>query len=87
MAQISLQNLTTEWVAFSSITAVDANATYYIQNRGADYLVACEGSSEPITQEGVFVPPSKILKYKKGNQNLYLRASTKGCSINISNEG
>lgn len=86
MSQIGLKKLKKSWVAFSTITQPVSDTLYYIQNRGADYLVACEAISEPTTQEGIFVPPKKILKYKVGNQNLYLR-STGSCTINVSDEG
>ena len=87
MAQIGLQNLTTEWTAFTDITTPDADTNYYIQNRGPDILLAVESSAEPTTVDGVLVQPYKTLNYKKGTQTLYLRAYASNCAINVSSEG
>ena len=81
------KGLTDEWTEISDIITVDADKTYYIQNRGADLLVACESASTPLDGGGILVRPYRILKYKKGTGNLYLRAFTNTCSINISSEG
>lgn len=45
MAQIALENLTTTWVEFSDIETPTPDTEYWIQNRGADFLLACEGSA------------------------------------------
>lgn len=90
MAQEKFEKgLTTEWVSLSDIITVDASTTYYIQNRGANVLIAVEPDSEPSDDDtdGVLVQPYKILKYKKGTNDLYLRAFANMCSINISSEG
>lgn len=87
MSQVDLVKLTKEFVAFSDITTVDADTTYYIQNRGPDVLVALEASSTPDEElDGVYVPPYCVLQYKQGEQNLYLRAGKTNCSINVSKE-
>lgn len=85
MAQEDFTALTNEWTAFSSLVTVDASATYKIQNRGADPLVALESSSIPAAnaQGGDIVLPYWTAYYKKGTQDLYLRAFNSGCSINI----
>ena len=89
MAQVEFEALTTEWTALSDIITVSADATYYIQNRGADTLVALESSTEPTAdnQEGFMCQPYKVIEYKKGTQDLYLRAFNKSCAINITSEG
>lgn len=83
MAQIELVELTNEWKAFSDIVTPADNTDYYIQNRFGTML-ACEGASEPTTEEGVILKPYKTLKYKKGTQNLYLKAIGNKCTINVS---
>lgn len=84
MAQIALENLTTTWVEFSDIETPTPDTEYWIQNRGADFLLACEGSAEPTTDEGICVKPYETLKYVKGTENLYLRAYRTTCTINVS---
>lgn len=89
MAQEAFEKgLTTEWSALSEIITVDADVTYYIQNRGSDVLVAVEPDSKPSDDntDGLLVQPYKVLKYKKGTNDLYLRAFANTCSINISSE-
>lgn len=86
--QVSLETLTTTWTAFSDITTVDADTIYYFQNRGPQQLLALESASEPSdTNEGVLVGPFETLKYKKGADDLYLRALSGTVSVNISSEG
>ena len=86
MAQEAFEQLTSEWTDIADIITVDASATYYIQNRGSDTLVACEGSAKPTRAIGVLVKPYEVLKYKKGTDNLYLRAFNTNCGINITSE-
>lgn len=89
MAQVDFQGLTKEWTSFASIVGtVGATTQYQIQNRGADALVALESSSEPTadTQAGVMVLPNNIVVYKKGTQDLYLRAFNSSCSVNVTSE-
>lgn len=86
--QISLVQLTHEWKPFSDIVTPEDDAVYYIQNRGADTLVALESSSEPSeTDAGSMVLPYKECKYVKGSQDLYLRAFNEGCEINVTKVG
>lgn len=87
MAQEAFEQLTSEWVAISDKITVDSNKTYYIQNRGADVLLAVESASEPTTLDGVLVKPYEVLKYKEGTDTLYLRAYNSNCAINITSEG
>ena len=89
MAQVDFSNLTYEWTALSDIITVENDVTYYIQNRGADTLVALESSSEPSenAQGGTMILPYKVAEYKKGSQDLYLRALNRSCAVNISSEG
>lgn len=88
MAQVTFDNnLTKTWRSFADIVGtVDADAEYLIQNRGADALVALEAESTPAADNpaGTMIYPSDIGVYKKGEQNLYLRAFDKNCSINVS---
>lgn len=86
--QVDLVNLTTEWVALSTITTVEDNTNYYIQNRGGGILIGLESSSTPTaTKGGILVRPFEVAKYKKGTQNLYLRAYSGQCEVNITSEG
>lgn len=87
MAQEDFEELTNTWKALSDIITVDADTTYYIQNRGSDMLLACEGAAEPTDSVGILVKPFGALKYKKGTDTLYVRAYTTSCFINISSEG
>lgn len=86
MAQVAFEQIKNEWVELSDIITVDADVTYFIQNRGNDKLIACEGSAKPESAVGIFVEPYKALKYKKGTDSLYLRAFADNCFINISSE-
>lgn len=88
MSQVDFETLSDEWKALSDIISVDADTTYYLQNRGADTMIALESSSEPTanTQGGVVVLPYKTVTYKKGTQDLYLRAFSSSCAVNISSE-
>jgi len=86
MAQEGLTQLTKEWSVLSDIITVDADKTYYIQNRGSDMLLACEGAAEPNDAVGVLVRPFEVLKYKKGTGSLYVKAYTTTCTINITSE-
>ena len=87
MAQEAFESLTSEWTALSDIITVGADTNYYIQNRGADILLAVESASEPTTLDGVLVKPYQTLNYKKGTGDLYLRAYSSNCAINVSSEG
>lgn len=85
--QIALTTLDKNWVTLASIvTTVEDDTTYYIQNRGNDTLVACEGANEPTTEAGVYVFPKQTVAYKKGTQTLYLRALGTECTINVTSE-
>lgn len=89
MAQIDFQRLTKTWTSFASVVGtVNTDTIYYIQNRGTDVLVALELASEPTgsTQAGVMVLPNNVVVYKKGTQDLYLRAFNSTCSINVTSE-
>lgn len=87
--QIKFENITTEWVALSDIITVSEDVTYFIQNRGYDILVALESSSEPSddTEGGVLISPYIQAIYKKDEQELYLRAFSNTCSLNITSGG
>jgi hypothetical protein len=90
MAQIKFEgNLNKNWTAFSTIVGtVGADTNYQIQNRGADTLVLLESSDTPSndTQAGVMVLPYATCIYKKGTQDLYLRAFNRNCSVNVTSE-
>lgn len=83
MAQVNFSNLTTEWVAFTDITTPADDTDYYLQNRGADIMLAVESAETPTTMAGMLVKPYEVLKYKKGNNPLWLRAYTSSCSVNV----
>lgn len=87
--QEKFQALTNEWVALSSLITVDSSADYRIQNRGADVLVALESTGAPSedNEDGTLIPPLAQAFYKKGDQDLYLRAFNRSCSINITKVG
>lgn len=81
--QVAFVHLTKNWSQFEN---ADPDAYYVIQNRGADVLVALEANDTPeiTAKDGVLVKPYQSILYKKGEQNLYLRAFELSCSINIS---
>ena len=83
--QIDFEKVTTEWLPFSEIVTPEANVKYTIQNRGADILVLLEASSLPDNdvEDGVLVQPYVQAFYVKGEQNLYLRAFSKNCAVNV----
>lgn len=89
MAQIKFFTLTEEWSEFGDIIedTPQNNKLYYIQNRGNDCFIACEGDSEPENEYGIIVPPRSVVKYEVGDQNLYLKAKSGICAINVSMEG
>ena len=80
------KNLTRAWTSFADIVGtVDSSKTYQIQNRGYDTLVALESTGEPAVdnQAGDLILANHTALYKKGTQDLYLRAFNQNCSINI----
>lgn len=85
MAQIDFVKLTKAWKPFADIVADIGTKEYIIQNRGYDTLVALEADSTPTdnNQAGVLILPNDCAVYVKGEQNLYLRAFNKNCSINV----
>lgn len=87
MAQEGFEaNLGTEWVAITDFISVVANKKYYIQNRGPNYLLSLESDSLPNSLDGTIVLPYKVLEYTQGEGNLYLRAFSNNCSINITSQ-
>lgn len=88
MQEVFEKDITNEWIALSELITVDSDATYRIQNRGPDMLVALESSDTPDdTQEGDLILPYIQAIYKKGSQDLYLRAFDNICGINITKVG
>ena len=85
MAQVDVKKLENEWIPFSSIVIPVSDRLYYIQNRGPNIMLACEGNSMPIKNDGLMVKPNQVLKYKVGSQNLYLKSES-GCLANVSDE-
>lgn len=82
--QEDFQKIETEWVNVEDIVTIETDVTYYIQNRGPARLVALEAESTPDEeQDGTIILPYVQAVYKKGVQNLYLRAFSDQCSINI----
>lgn len=89
MAQLGFFKLSNEWTALSDLITVGNDVTYYIQNRGTDNIIALQSTSEPTGEErgGNLIPPEKAAEYKKGTQDLYLKASSfTQCEINITSE-
>lgn len=87
MSQESFRQVTSEWKNISEFITVDSEKTYYIQNRGPCVLVVIESDGLPSSKHGIFVKPYDVVKYKKGNQDLYLSAFSSVCGINITSEG
>ncbi len=87
MTQVAFEKLTNEWVALSDIITVDDDATYYLQNRGSGILLAQETSEAPSNNDmkGVLIKPYETAKYKSNGGDLYMRAYSSSCSVNISN--
>lgn len=88
MAQEAFEKLTNEWTALSDKITVDEDATYYIQNRGSDVLLAQEAGATPTSDDvnGVLVKPYEVAKYKVNGGDLYLRAYSSNCSVNITSD-
>ena len=79
-------NITNEWIAFSEIVGtVSESTTYYIQSRGADMILALESDSLPEneTDAGTTILPHVQAIYKKDTQDLYLRAFSGNCAVNV----
>lgn len=86
MAQVGFEKgLTTEWVRLADEYTFTAGKTYYIQNRGADYLLTLEPDSAPSENDdgGDMWKPYERLTYEVGTNDLYVRAFNSNCSINI----
>ena len=88
MAQEAFEQLTSEWVALSDKITVDEDANYYIQNRGADILLAQEAGEAPQADNvnGTLIKPYEQAKYKANGGDLYLRAYNSNCSVNITSD-
>ena len=88
MAQEAFEQLTNEWVALSDKITVDEDANYYIQNRGADILLAQEAGETPQADNvnGTLIKPYEQAKYKANGGDLYLRAYNSNCSVNITSD-
>lgn len=82
--QLEYIQLSNEWTDINDIATIEDDVTYFIQNRGADMLVALEANDVPDKDmAGVTVLPHIQAIYKKGVQTLYLRAFNKSCTIDI----
>lgn len=88
MAQKKFSKITAEWIALSDIITVDADTTYYIQNRGPATIIALDTDVEPEADSdaGDLVLPYKTGEYSKGTGDLYLRAIDGTSSINITSK-
>lgn len=86
MAQENYTNLSTSWVAFSSLVEnFDSSATYIIYNRGPYPYMGLEADSLPAEGDDAGQPCYNNEKgiYVPGTQNLYLRAMSGETYINI----
>lgn len=83
--QESFIKISNEWTLLSDEITIDSDKYYFIQNRGADVLVALESDSLPDegSEDGVMILPYTQAIYKKDTQNLYLRAFNNNCLVNI----
>ena len=88
MAQEAFEQLKNEWVALSDKITVDEDANYYIQNRGADVLLAQEAGEAPTADNvnGTLIKPYEQAKYKANGGDLYLRAYNSNCAVNITSD-
>ena len=87
MAQVGFEKgLTNEWIRLADDYTFTSGKTYYIQNRGPDFLMTLEPDSEPSATDdaGDIWKPLDRLEYEVGTNDLYVRASNTNCSINIS---
>lgn len=86
MAQVGFEKgLTTEWTRLADDYTFTAGNTYYIQNRGPDFLLTLEPDSAPSESddEGDMWKPLDRIIYEVGDNDLYVRAFSSNCSINI----
>lgn len=86
MAQVALIKLTGEWETLEDLISeatgttftFDSSKTYQIECRGASNAYLIEPTAEPTagTSGGVMLDNAgrKIMKYKKGDNDLYARA-------------
>ncbi len=87
MAQVGFEKgITTDWVRLADDYTFTSGKTYYIQNRGPDFLMTLEPDSAPSAtdNDGDIWKPLDRLEYEVGTNDLYVRASSTNCSINIS---
>lgn len=86
MANVTLDALTTEWVDATTEYSLTSGKDYLIQNRGADFCLALDSATAPQAEDvdGVLIPNLMQAHYKAGSGNLYVRAYSGTCSINIS---
>jgi hypothetical protein len=87
MANVTLKILTTEWVDATTEYGLTSGKDYLIQNRGgADFCLALDSVTAPQEDDvdGVLIPSLMQAHYKAGSGNLYVRAYSGTCSINIS---
>lgn len=90
MVQENYTNLSTSWVAFSSLVEnFDSSATYVIYNRGVNPYLGLEADSLPEEGNNAGQPCYKDQKgvLEPGTQNLYLRAISGETYVNITKVG
>lgn len=86
MANVALDVLTTDWKDVTTEYGLTSGKDYLIQNRGTDFCLALDSSTAPQEGDvdGVLIPNLMQAHYKAGSGNLYVRAYSGTCSINIS---
>lgn len=86
--QIDYKILRNEWVPLSDFIVIEDDVTYRIQNRGSDCLLALEAANLPDNDatDGVLIPPFAVIHFKLGAQDLYLRAYSSVCEVNVYSE-
>lgn len=71
------------WTPLSDLITIQSGVTYNIQNQGVYDLMVVEKNSLPTENEGCLLRKYDVLRYKLGTGNLYLKAQSNSCVVNI----
>lgn len=90
MTQENFVQIPKNWVLFSDlVTNFDNSATYQLYNNGVSTVKCLESGTLPANnaEGGVLLYQNYTAIYKKGAQNLYIKALSNDTYINITKVG
>lgn len=90
MTQENFVQIPKNWILFSDlITNFDNSATYQLYNNGVSTVKCLESDTLPTdnAEGGLPLYQNRIAIYKKGTQNLYIKALSNDTYINITKVG